>query len=135
VATILWLCASLAFKFYVGTFTDYEGSYGAVGGIIILLLWLYLSGLGILIGAELNAELERAMPYGAEALTDKESGRRVIGPRAARLFERLRSGPPPVVPSPPSAPGPNRWATLAGLAFTTAVLTLRGPRRVMRGGA
>ena len=137
VATILWLGASVGFKFYVVTFTDYEGSYGAVGGIIILLLWLYLSGLGILIGAELNAELEHATPHGAEALTDAESGRRVIGPRAARLFERLRSNPPqPVAPSPsPGAPETGRWAALTGLAFTAVVFAVRGPRRVVRGRA
>ena len=134
VATALWLAASVAFKFYIARFTDYEGSYGAVGGIIILLLWLYLSGLGILIGAELNAELEHATPHGAEAITDAESGRRVIGARAARLFERLRSAPPqPVVVSSVKPPGPDRWAALAGLAFTTAVFAARGPKRVLRG--
>ena len=134
VGTVLWLASSLAFKFYIATFTDYEGSYGAVGGIIILLLWLYLSGLGILIGAELNAELEHATPHGAKALTDANSGRRVIGARAARLFERLRSSSPqPVVESSVKPTGPDRWATLAGLAFTTAVFAARGPKRVVRG--
>ena len=44
VATALWLASSLMFKLYVARFTDYEGTYGAVGGIILLLLWLYLSG-------------------------------------------------------------------------------------------
>jgi len=134
VATVLWLAASVAFKFYIATFTDYEGSYGAVGGIIILLLWLYLSGLGILVGAELNAELEHATPHGAEALTDAASGRRVIGPRAARLFARLRAAQPqPAVESSVNPPESDRWAALAGLAFTAAVFAARGPRRVVRG--
>jgi hypothetical protein len=135
VATLLWLIASLAFKFYVSTFADYEGSYGAVGGIITLLLWLYISGLGVLIGAELNAELEHAMPYGEKPLTDTESGRRVIGARAARLFERLQAAAtanaPPVTAV--SDEGRTRWSMLPGLAFTTTVLALRGPRRVLRG--
>ena len=138
VATILWLASSLAFKFYIGTFTDYEGSYGAVGGIIILLLWLYLSGLGILVGAELNAELEHAAPYGAAPLTDTSSGRRVIGPRAARLFaqlENLRSHKPDQATAQPVvAPedGITNAAMAPGVAFAAVVLTIRGPKRVLR---
>jgi membrane protein len=137
VATILWLVSSVAFKLYIDTFTDYEGSYGAVGGIIILLLWLYLSGLGILIGAELNAELEHAMPYGAAALTDATTGRRVIGPRAARLFERLGGAPSrqteteePSSQSPGSEPAPA--SVVSGFVFTAIVLALRGPRRILK---
>ena len=60
VATVLWLLASLGFKFYVANFTDYNASYGAVGGVIVLLLWFYVSGIAILVGAELNSEIEHA---------------------------------------------------------------------------
>jgi membrane protein len=60
VATILWLLVSLLFKLYVANFTDYEGSYGTVGAVIVVLLWFYVSGIAILIGAELNAEIEHA---------------------------------------------------------------------------
>jgi membrane protein len=96
VATALWLASSLVFKLYIVRFTDYAGSYGAVGGIIVLLLWLYLSGLGILIGAELNSEIEHAAAHGQAPVVDTATGRRVIGPRAARLFEqRGRLSPPP----------------------------------------
>ena len=63
-ATILWLVVSLLFKLYVANFTDYEGSYGTVGGVIVVLLWFYLSGIAILTGAELNAEIEHASPHG-----------------------------------------------------------------------
>ena len=59
-ATIVWLLSSLAFKFYIANFTDYNASYGAVGAVIVLLLWFYVSGLAILIGAEMNAEIEHA---------------------------------------------------------------------------
>jgi len=136
VATILWLVSSLAFKFYLGAFTDYEGSYGAVGGIIILLLWLYLSGLGILIGAELNAEIDRAMPYGAAPLTDTTSGRRVIGSRAGRLFERLKGAPPSQAETKRSqSPAPKGASPsdgiVPGLAFAAIVLALRGARRML----
>jgi len=86
VATTLWLLGSLAFKFYVATFTDYNASYGAVGGVIVLLLWLYVSGLAILVGAEVNAEIDRASPYGKGPGQKSASGKRIIGARAAREF-------------------------------------------------
>jgi len=135
VATTLWLVSSLAFKFYLSAFTDYEGSYGAVGGIIILRLWLYISGLGILVGAELNAEIEHAMPYSVAPLTDSETGRRVIGARAARLFDRLKTAAAAPAPAVPVArdEGRTRWSVLPGLAFTATVLGLRGPKRVLGG--
>ena len=60
VAAILWLAASLAFKLYVANFTDYNAAYGTVGGVIVLLLWFYVSSLAILFGAEMNAEIEHA---------------------------------------------------------------------------
>jgi membrane protein len=63
-ATILWLLVSLLFKVYIARFTDYEGSYGTVGAVIVVLLWFYVSGIAILTGAELNSEIEHASPYG-----------------------------------------------------------------------
>jgi membrane protein len=72
-ATVLWLATSLGFRAYVTHVTDYNATYGAVGGIIVLMLWFYLSGLSILIGAEMNAELEHASPEG------KDPGERVAG--------------------------------------------------------
>jgi membrane protein len=71
VATLLWLITSLGFKAYVTRLADYNASYGAIGGVIVLMLWFYLSGLSILVGAELNAELEHASPEG------KDPGQRV----------------------------------------------------------
>ena len=63
-ATLLWLLSSLLFKLYVTNFADYEGSYGTVGGVIVVLLWFYVSGIAMLTGAELNAEIEHASPHG-----------------------------------------------------------------------
>lgn len=60
VATLLWLLGSLGFRMYVVRFKAYEGTYGTLGGIIVLLLWFYVFGLAIIIGAELDAEIERA---------------------------------------------------------------------------
>jgi len=59
-ATVLWLAISIAFKIYVANFADYNATYGAIGGVIVLLLWFYISGLAVLAGAELNAEIEHA---------------------------------------------------------------------------
>ncbi|HTM04469.1 MAG TPA: YihY/virulence factor BrkB family protein [Vicinamibacterales bacterium] len=72
-ATTLWLLASLAFKYYVANLGKYTETYGAIGGVMILLLWFYISALVILIGAEMNAEIEHASPYG------KEEGEKVAG--------------------------------------------------------
>ncbi len=58
VATIVWLIGSIAFSIYVRNFGSYNESYGALGGIIILLTWLWLSAFIVLLGAELNSEME-----------------------------------------------------------------------------
>lgn len=57
-ATVLWLAASAGFSWYAANFASYNQTYGALGGVIILLFWLYLTAYVILLGAELNAELE-----------------------------------------------------------------------------
>jgi len=59
VATVLWLVGSGLFSLFVSNFGNYGATYGTFAGIIVLLLWLYLTGYVILLGAEINAELER----------------------------------------------------------------------------
>ncbi|TFD99653.1 YihY/virulence factor BrkB family protein [Jeotgalibacillus salarius] len=54
-AAIGWLVTSSLFSYYVGNFGNYSASYGSIGGIIVLMIWLYLSGIIILIGAQVNA--------------------------------------------------------------------------------
>jgi membrane protein len=58
-AVIGWVIASLAFAFYVGNFGSYNKTYGALAGPIVFLIWLWISNVVILLGAEFNAELER----------------------------------------------------------------------------
>jgi membrane protein len=55
----LWLVASAAFAFYVASFASYNKTYGSLGGVIAFLVWLWISNIAILLGAEFNAELER----------------------------------------------------------------------------
>jgi membrane protein len=59
VATVLWIIGSAAFSLYVSNFSSYGKTYGALAGVVVLLLWLWLSSLVILIGAEINSETEQ----------------------------------------------------------------------------
>src|SRR6185503_3277116 len=59
-AVVVWVVASVAFGFYVGHFGSYNKTYGSLAGVIVFLLWLWITNLALLLGAELDAELERA---------------------------------------------------------------------------
>jgi membrane protein len=102
-ATVLWLAVSLGFKFYLtslGGQASYE-SYGIIGGVMVLLLWFYLSGLAILIGAELNAEIEHASPYGKDVGEKAPGEKKKVGAAAERAAEELRAkGGTPAPPFP-----------------------------------
>lgn len=58
-AVVTWLAVSLGFKFYVENFGNYNAAYGSIGGMIVLLLWFYLSGVALLVGGEINAEIAK----------------------------------------------------------------------------
>ena len=101
-ASVIWLAASLGFKYYVTNFGTYSETYGALGGVMVLLLWFYLSGVVFLLGAELNAEIEHASPYG-KAVGEKVPGaKRAIG---ALGYRRYLERPAPV-PRPQPCPAP-----------------------------
>ena len=59
IATVLWVLGSALFSLYVARFANYNETYGSVGAVVILLMWFLLSSYAVLIGAELNAEMER----------------------------------------------------------------------------
>jgi membrane protein len=58
-AVVLWIAASAGFAFYVANFGAYNKTYGSLAGVIIFLVWVWISNVAILLGAELNAEVER----------------------------------------------------------------------------
>jgi membrane protein len=60
VAIIVWVLASAAFGFYVANFSSYNKTYGTLAGVIVFLLWLWITNLALLFGAEVDAEMERA---------------------------------------------------------------------------
>ena len=88
-AVVLWLVASAGFAWYVNSFGSYSETYGSIAGVIVLMLWFFISALAVLVGAELNAEVER-QPRGVGATDDT----RQIDLRDPDTAERpVRSGP------------------------------------------
>jgi membrane protein len=72
VGLVVWLIASAAFAFYVANFSSYNKTYGALGGVIAFLVWLWISNIAILLGAEFNAEAERGRAIEAGHPEDRE---------------------------------------------------------------
>jgi membrane protein len=64
VAAVLWVLASAVFRLYIANFSSYSETYGFLGAFIILLLWLYVTGLVVLAGGELASEMERGSESG-----------------------------------------------------------------------
>jgi membrane protein len=87
-STTLWLIASVCFSYYVAHFAQYDKIYGSLGAVIVLLFWLYLSFYVILLGAEINAELELQT---AEYTTRGKT--RPRGKRGAFVADHVAEGP------------------------------------------
>jgi membrane protein len=85
-ATVLWLLLSLGFKTYLSYFGNYNETYGAIGAAIILLTWLYLTGVVILFGAEMNAAIEHASPHSKWTRRRVRGEKRRLGSAAERAF-------------------------------------------------
>jgi membrane protein len=85
-ATLLWLLASIAFRIYVTNFADYNETYGSIGGVMVLMLWFYVSAFAVLVGAEMNAEIEHASPHGKDKGEKVPGQKRKLGAAAAREY-------------------------------------------------
>jgi membrane protein len=83
-AVVLWVVASAAFAFYVANFGSYNKTYGTLGGVIAFLVWLWISNIAVLLGAEFNAELERGRAIEAGRPADEEP---FVEPRDTRKME------------------------------------------------
>jgi len=154
-ATTMWLIASLGFKYYLANFGGYE-AYGIVGGVMVLMLWFYLSGLVILLGAEMNAEIEHASEYGKDVGEKVPGQRRTIGPALKRLWEerqrkdgatpsaaevKAKVRPPAARPVAVSGPtsrrnlgesGWSEWIIGAPVVLAQAIWTLKSYRNRIR---
>jgi membrane protein len=98
-ATVLWLVVSLGLKLYYQLMPNANAAYGTIGAVMVLMLWFYVSGLALLLGAELNAEIEHASPYGKEPGERVAGEKRVVGPRAQRVYEEKKAkGEIPIKP-------------------------------------
>ena len=130
IACLLWIAGSLGFAYYVSNFGSYNETFGALGGVIILLMWLWLSSVIILIGAEIDSELEaqgkqnpdpataEASTADAEALGDHDGA---AEKSAAAPAAGSRTASQPVREKPtPKVSGWKRVALLAGLAAIVA---------------
>jgi membrane protein len=60
-ALVVWIVASAAFAFYVANFGSYDKTYGTLAGVVVLLVWLWITNVAILLGHQLNAERERSL--------------------------------------------------------------------------
>jgi membrane protein len=76
VATLLWLLGSLAFTVYVSHFNSYDKTYGSLGGVVVMLTWLYLTAFVALLGAVINAQSERQTEADSTTGGEKPMGRR-----------------------------------------------------------
>jgi membrane protein len=88
IATLLWILASIGFSIYVNSFGNYNKTYGALAGIIILMFWLYLTAVIVLVGAELNTEME------LQTARDTTAGpTRPMGERDAHAADHVAESP------------------------------------------
>ena len=138
VGVLIWVIASWGFSKYVANFGSYDVNYGAIGGVIVMLLWMWISAQVILLGAEINAILEHRSPEGkAPGEKDPDTGKAVTatkgelekegaklpGSREFRPALDPRTGRPATAGSPPPKLGQTplaaaaRWAAGLGLGL------------------
>lgn len=87
IAATLWLLGSVLFAIYVRNFNSFGEAYGAIGGVVVMLMWFYVSAYVVILGAEVNSELERQTVHDTTIGSDKPLGERgafsadTVGPR------------------------------------------------------
>lgn len=91
IATVVWVLASVGFSVYTNNFGDYNETYGFLSAVIVIMLWLYLSAFAVILGAEINGELERQTVVDTTVGPAREIGDR--GAYVADALGRARSGP------------------------------------------
>ena len=91
IVTVIWAIVSVGFSLYVDNFGSYDKTYGAIAGVIVLMLWLYLTCFLVLLGAEINSEAEHQTAHDTT-----EGPPRPMGERGATMADEL---PDPPVPS------------------------------------
>jgi membrane protein len=128
--SVLWLCLTLGFGLYVANFSNYNVTYGSLGAVVVLLTWLYLSSYVLVLGAELNSELER------ETAQDTTEGpARPAGSRGAAMADDVADGFTETGVIDQGQPGTpkKRWKVaelgLVGLAFMFVWMTEKPGRR------
>jgi len=87
VATALWLASSLGLKTYLHRVSNLSGVYGTFGGVVVLLFWMYLGGLSLLVGAEVDAEIDKSLPS-HDTGPQTRTRRKKIGPAAEKARAR-----------------------------------------------
>jgi membrane protein len=85
VAIVTWLVASVLFGIYVANFSNYNKTYGSLGGVIVGLLWLWITNLALLLGAEIDSEMERGRQLQAGIPAEKDLQ---LPPRDTRNIEK-----------------------------------------------
>lgn len=116
IGTLVWLLASWCFGIYASHFGTYNLTYGSIGGVIVLLIWLYITGFILLVGGEMNAILEDASPDGKESgarasdqapppLDERPSAMPAGAVDSAAVAERTRGGKSPGTRQPPTGGG------------------------------
>lgn len=90
IAATLWILGSIGFAIYVRSFAAFGETYGAIGGVVIMLMWFYVSAFVVILGGEINSELERQTVQDTTEGEPKPMGQRgafaadTLGPRAGR---------------------------------------------------
>ena len=89
VATLLWIIASIGFSIYTANFGSYNETYGSMGAVIVLMLWLFITAFAVIVGAEINSEAER------QTMVDTTQGRpESMGSRGAHAADSVGATAP-----------------------------------------